>query len=173
MGDQTADGHARDADVLTGDNANIIRILGKNKQGEPADAFLNFNYDNYGTLKIIVRAVDLLDYTLGGPDYNAASAANDIGAADELHGESGDDFIYGMTGNDVLYGEGQDDDLIGGWGHDWLSGGTGDDGMLGDDGRIYTSRNGTDEPLYGISLTQQQLDQYIYTPDISRRLPST
>ena len=44
-------------------------------------------------------------------------------------------------GDDVLFGEGQDDDLIGGWGRDWMSGGTGDDGVLGDDGRIYTSRN--------------------------------
>jgi Ca2+-binding RTX toxin-like protein len=49
-----------------------------------------------------------------------------------------------------MYGEGQDDDLVGGWGNDWISGGTGDDGVLGDDGRIFTSRNGTDEPLYGI-----------------------
>ena len=76
----------------------------------------------------------------------------DIGAADELHGESGDDFIYGQTGSDVLFGEGQDDDdLIGGYGHDWISGGTGQDGVLGDDGRIFTSRNGTAEPLYGIA----------------------
>jgi Ca2+-binding RTX toxin-like protein len=45
-----------------------------------------------------------------------------------------------------------DDDLVGGYGHDWISGGTGDDGVLGDDGRIYTSRNSTiqGEPLYGI-----------------------
>ncbi len=52
-----------------------------------------------------------------------------------------------MTGNDVLFGEGQDDDLLGGYGNDWISGGTGDDGVLGDDGRIFTSRNGTAEPL--------------------------
>ena len=35
----------------------------------------------------------------------------------------------------------QDDDIIGGWGNDWISGGTGQDGILGDDGRIFTSRN--------------------------------
>ena len=34
-----------------------------------------------------------------------------------------------------------DDDIIGGWGSDWISGGTGEDGILGDDGRIFTSRN--------------------------------
>src|SRR5262249_9380211 len=32
-------------------------------------------------------------------------------------------------------------DVIGGYGNDWISGGTGDDGIVGDDGRIYTSRN--------------------------------
>ena len=31
--------------------------------------------------------------------------------------------------------------LRGGWGNDWLSGGVGSDGILGDDGRIFTSRN--------------------------------
>ena len=108
--------------------------------------------------------MDLLDYTPGGPDLVPASLTGDIGAADELHGESGDDVLYGMVGNDVLYGEGQDDDLIGGWGNDWLSGGSGDDGLLGDDGRIYTSRNGTAEPLYAIGDLQGQLDQFIYTP---------
>jgi hypothetical protein len=41
----------------------------------------------------------------------------------------------------VIYGDAQDDDLIGGWGNDWISGGTGADGILGDDGRIFTSRN--------------------------------
>ena len=50
MGDENAlDGHARDADVLAGDNANIIRIVGIN--GRPTNDFLNYSYDNYGTLK--------------------------------------------------------------------------------------------------------------------------
>ncbi|HET9436020.1 MAG TPA: Calx-beta domain-containing protein [Candidatus Limnocylindrales bacterium] len=66
----------------------------------------------------------------------------EVGGNDEIHGESGDDTAYGMVGADVLYGDAQDDDLIGGWGNDWLSGGTGSDGILGDDGRIFTSRNG-------------------------------
>ena len=109
-----------DADVMAGDNANIIRIVGTNNTA--TSSFLSYCYDNYGTIKIIVRAVELLDYTPGGPDYIPASLNNDIGSADELHGESGDDVLYGMVGNDVLYGEGQDDDLVGGWGNDWLSG---------------------------------------------------
>jgi hypothetical protein len=51
-----------------------------------------------------------------------------------------------------MFGDGEDDDMIGGWGWDWMSGGVGQDGMLGDDGRIFTSRNSTaGEPLYGVA----------------------
>ncbi len=170
----TANGHANDSDMILGDNGEIIRLV--KLSGESAIEFLRFNYDTYGTDKIVVRAARLLDYTPGGPDYDASSA-NDIGAADEVHGESGDDFVYGMMGDDRLYGDGQDDDLIGGWGNDWISGGTGDDGVLGDDGRISTSRNSAvyGEPLYGISallaedLDKKSIDGYvvgeeIYTP---------
>jgi len=165
-GDQTANGHARDADMILGDNGNIFRLV------DEAGEYLEFSYDqtsqyqDRGELRIIPRAAQLLDYTLGGPDYDGAGAASDIGAADEIHGESGDDFIYGMVANDILFGEGQDDDLVGGYGHDWISGGTGDDGILGDDGRIYTSRNDTnDEPLYGIEgFANNDLNEFIYTP---------
>src|SRR5262249_6838960 len=128
VGNTTSAGHARDADIILGDNGNIFRLVGTN--GANSGNYLTLNYDNYSTIKLIRRAAQLLDYTPGGSDYNAA-AASDIGAADELHGESGDDFIYGMKGNDVLFGEGQDDDLIGGYGNDWISGGTGQDGVLG------------------------------------------
>jgi Ca2+-binding RTX toxin-like protein len=109
-------------------------------------------------LRIIPRAADLLDYTPGGMDFNAAAAVLDIGAADEVHGESGDDVVYGMAGSDVMFGEGQDDDLIGGYGNDWASGGTGEDALLGDDGRIMTSRNGLTEPLYGLLVPAVQQD---------------
>ncbi|QXE26036.1 parallel beta-helix repeat [Richelia sinica FACHB-800] len=146
----------RDADMIVGDNANIFRLLGANGQ------YLTFNYDNgtYNSVRLIPRAVELLDYTEGGLDYSA-SATSDRGAADEIHGESGNDEIYGQVGNDVLFGEGQDDNIIGGAGHDWISGGAGQDGVIGDDGRIYTSRNGTAETLYGIVATTQQ---FISTP---------
>ena len=141
--------HARDSDMILGDNGNIFRIVGINGVASGAPTF---NYDNYQAgSKIVVRAAHLLDYTPGGPDLVPSSLATDLGAGDELHGESGDDFIYGMTGSDVMYGDSQDDDLIGGWGNDWISGGTGQDGVLGDDGRIFTSRNGTAEALYGIT----------------------
>jgi len=171
LGDQDETGHARDADMILGDNGNIFRLVGTN--GINSGAYLTFNYDNYSAaLRIIPRAAELLDYTPGGIDYDVANAINDIGAADEVHGESGDDFIYGMKGSDILFGEGQDDDIIGGYGNDWISGGTGDDGVLGDDGRIYTSRNvekdnhndtALSEPLYGIEKVDEA-DKEIATP---------
>ena len=148
-GDQTANGHARDADVILGDNGRIYRLVGTN--GVSTGAYLAFNYDNSpgATLHIIPRAISLLDYTVG------TRAKKDIGAADIIHGEAGNDLIHGMAGNDVIYGEGQDDSIIGGTGDDWISAGSGDDGAIGDDGRILTSRNGIAEPLFGIAATQQ------------------
>ncbi len=153
----TPSGHARDADMILGDNGNIYRLVSVSNTTTGATSYLEFHYDqsssfeNRGTLRIIPRAAELLDYTPGG--VLGAAPASDIGDADELHGESGDDFIYGQKGADVLFGEGQNDDLIGGYGNDWFSGGTGDDGVLGDDGRIYTSRNNSTvgETLYGVA----------------------
>ncbi len=101
--------HSRDSDMILGDNGNIYRMV------RAGGGYVTFNYDNYGGERIKVRAADLVDYTEGGIDFNAAASA-DLGAGDELHGESGDDFLYGMTGHDVMFGEGQDDDIIGGYG---------------------------------------------------------
>ena len=149
--------HARDADTILGDNGNIYRLVGTN--GVDGGTFVRFNYDNYDNLAIVARAASLLDYTPGGTDFSP-DAANDIGGNDTIRGESGDDAIYGQVGNDILFGDGQDDDLIGGYGNDWISGGTGQDGALGDDGRIYTSRNtagdpgALSEPLYGIGTVE-------------------
>ena len=170
-GDTGVRGHAIDADTIVGDNGRILRIVGVNgtpRGTAPSTAndvsssggFVNYNYDalfyaadadpaTYD--RIIVRAVEHLDYTPGGIDFNGTPANADIGGNDELHGEAGDDFIYGQKGNDILYGEGQDDDLIGGYGNDWISGGAGDDAVIGDDGRILGSRNSAvyGEPLNG------------------------
>lgn len=147
LGDQTPNSHARDADVILGDNGRIYRLVGAN--GVSTGDFLRFSYENtFGaTLRVIPRALSLLDYTVG------KRGKKDIGAADIIHGEAGDDLIHGMAGNDVIYGEGQDDSIIGGTGDDWISAGSGDDGAIGDDGRIITSRNGIAEPLYGIAAT--------------------
>ncbi len=151
-GDTSNGGHATDADMILGDNGNIFRI---GTAGPSGFALAEFAYDqsspfeDRGDERIVVRAAELLDYTPGGVE-NDALASGDLGAGDELHGEAGDDTVYGMTGSDELFGEGQDDDLIGGRGHDVIYGGTGNDGVIGDDGRIFTSRIGTAEPLYGI-----------------------
>ncbi|HET9217470.1 MAG TPA: Calx-beta domain-containing protein, partial [Terriglobia bacterium] len=178
-GSSEADKHARDADTIAADNANIVRIVGVNHVDKltlsTPQLYEVFNYDNYGALKLIVRGVTLLDYTPGGPDFRpdlfsllAAApgmrpefgiwAKNDIGGHDEIHSETGDDTVYGGGGQDRMFGDADDDDLIGGWGNDWISGGTGQDGVLGDDGRIFTSRNTAgdiaqySEPLYGINF---------------------
>jgi Ca2+-binding RTX toxin-like protein len=159
----TTGSHARDADTIAGDNANIFRPVSI-ATGNIA-SYLTFAYDNYaGGLRLIPRAVELLDYTPGGTHLNKNASA-DEGAADEVHGEAGDDTIYGQKGEDVLYGDAQDDDIIGGVGHDWISGGNGDDGILGDDGRIFTSRNGLEERLYGIAaISNSDLNDVISTP---------
>ena len=171
LGDGIAgNGHALDADTILGDNGRILRLV---EVVGLATGFLGFNYDlldpargGYGTPTtgenfsdrwVVVRAAELLDYTPGGPDFRPdlgidPASFPDNGAGDEIHGEAGDDAVYGMTGDDILFGEAQDDDLIGGWGSDWISAGAGEDGVIGDDGRIWTSRNSDayGEPLFGI-----------------------
>jgi Ca2+-binding RTX toxin-like protein len=99
-----AERHARDADMILGDNGNIYRLVGA--AGVDGGGFLTFNYDVMGlaadgysaSRRIIPRAARLLDYTPGGPDFDAAGAAQDLGAADEIHGESGDDLIWHERG---------------------------------------------------------------------------
>lgn len=144
-GDTTANGHALDADFILGDNADAYVVVLDLATG----AFARFNYDNYGTLKIIPRVAQRLD---DAPGTNGTGP----GAGDLLHGEDGDDSIWGQAGGDAIFGGGNDDDLIGGNGHDWISGGAGEDAILGDDGYLKTSRNGTAEPLYGIAATSQE-----------------
>ena len=145
-GDLTINGHARDADVMLGDNGNIFRIVGIN--GVSAGRYSTFAFDTYGSRRIIPRTTQFLDYAFG--------TLSSSGLNDEMHGESGDDIIHGMSGNDVLFGDGQDDSLTGGQGSDRIFGGSGEDGILGDDGRIFTSRNGLTEPLYGITTPSVQ-----------------
>ncbi|HWG94585.1 MAG TPA: Calx-beta domain-containing protein [Mycobacteriales bacterium] len=165
----------RDADVVVGDNGNVLRLLPSAATGTAGarvvGGFLAWTHDD-GARPVVVRAVELLDTVPGGPDRRPdlfggtatsvpASLPRDgrvvnggtqdqVWGADEVHGESGADTVYGGGGDDVLFGDAGDDDLVGGWGSDWLSGGTGEDGLLGDDGRILTSRNGRTEVLIGL-----------------------
>src|SRR5262249_19601574 len=179
LGTAAGDVHARDADTIVADNADIFDLVGINGAETNSHGFLTFNYDSgqnglifvpgttlgttknfYGGVQFVIpRAVKLLDYQIGGPDFNGpdaldpSKAPGDIGGFAEIHGESGDDLIYGGPGNDKLFGDAQNDQIIGGYGNDWIDGGTGDDGILGDDGRILVSRNSTvyGEPLYGVA----------------------
>ncbi|HEX5857107.1 MAG TPA: hypothetical protein VFY91_03265, partial [Microbacterium sp.] len=153
--------HGRDSDNIVGDNGSILRLVTAGTGG--ATAYRTFTYDGYGeTVRLLPRAVELLDYTPGGPDFASSALTGDVIGNDEVHGESGDDTVYAGGGNDVVFGDAGDDDLIGGWGHDWISGGTGVDGILGDDGRIFTSRNGSTEPLNGVTAVNVQVE--IATP---------
>ena len=151
-GDLEEDGHARDSDVILGDNGNIHRLVTVGADdGNPftaSTAFLNFTYDTYGgPWRLLPRAYTFLDYTQG--------SGVGIGAADVVHGESGDDTIHGQLGDDVLFGEGQDDDIYGGWGNDRLYAGTGIDGLMGDDGKFQTSRNGLTEVLHHLTTADE------------------
>src|SRR5262249_9156422 len=159
-----ASDHATDADNILGDNGNLYELV-KASSSSPGTVFLTFVYDSTpdigsdpnnpfapqsrGTVRIIPRAYQLLDYTPG------VAATTDIGASDLIHGEDGDDFMHGEVGNDVMYGDGWDDQMIGGTGLDKFFGGTGEDSILGDDGLIKISRDGLAEPLYGLTATTQ------------------
>jgi Ca2+-binding RTX toxin-like protein len=184
-GDTSPGGHARDADMIISNNGDIFRLVGVTVAGQvllaPAagtgsvggvntfNGFLSFNYDNYTDglplaqqLKIIPRAAKLLDYTPGGPAFNATAAAQDIGGSTEIHGENGDNFIFGEKGNNWIYGGGQDNQIVGGYGTNWISGGAGNAAIIASDGRIFASRNGLAEPLNGVTaIPPSQLNMVI------------
>jgi hypothetical protein len=130
-----------------------------------------------------------LDYTPGGPDLagqnpgpqvTGAKATNGVGdiggtpetvngtslmVGSEIHAESGDAFIYGGAANDTIYGGGQNDTIILGYADNWASGGYGDACIIAGGGRCFISRNGFEEPLYGVkAIPPGQLSQLITTP---------
>ncbi len=168
----TDERHARDADVILGDNGEIYCIVTEDPETHVIgyEAF-NYDYDattangfvddgyNGEALRIIPRAIDLNDYGYSYADADNDPSTRDVltftdevrGEGDLIYGESGDDVIHGMTGNDAIFGNSEHDDIYGEIGTDFLLGGTGIDGILGDDGLILTRRNDlNEEPLYGI-----------------------
>ena len=148
--------HARDADVIVGDNGNIYRLVAA-AGGRSLSVQLRQRRRRPTTARhqsAICRpraSTATLDYTPGGPDYNAAAGDRPrrrrrdprrVGRRLRLRHEAATTCSSATARTTTS---------IGGWGNDWISGGTGDDGVLGDDGRIFISRNGTAEPLYGIA----------------------
>jgi len=163
--------HARDADTIVGDNGRIIRIVGI-KHGDvnpgmggagipPATGanYLTFQYDSYGTQKLIVRGVTLLDYTVGGPDFRPENFGLGLGA-DCLNGSptqpvcsnilntdlgawrntsswqtGGRDEVHGETGDDTVYTGADHDIVYGDAQDDDIIGGWGNDWISGGTGQ--------------------------------------
>jgi Ca2+-binding RTX toxin-like protein len=165
--------HARDADVIAGDNANIIRIVGRDldtTDGIPAEDImilsdgdqlhLSFEYDDYGNLlteRIIVRGVELLDYTAGGPDFRPdllekfdeedpdGPPAGPNDPTDPLfrfefdlwarYDIGGHDEVHGGSGDDFIYLMGGHDRAFGDAEDDDIIGGWGNDWVSGGTGQ--------------------------------------
>ncbi|WP_431024660.1 hypothetical protein [Halomonas sp. H5] len=187
------DRHARDADVILGDNANVFRLIDGNNDplafnfdtsrdlvpDHYPDEGANFQLRQFAPgveladaqdawyvanwLLIQARGFELLDYAAGEGDTYDGPGEGNNSGDDLIHGESGDDLIHGMAGHDAIFGNSEDDHITGGTGNDWISGGSGEDGVIGDDGLVLPSRNGQAEPLYGIEAIEE-LDKTISTP---------
>ena len=91
MGNTRHHGHARDADVIVGDNGNIFRLVGSG-EGRRRVPELQLRQLLRG-VQIVPRAAQLIDYTPGGPDktvtsrpgavaINPVTGLRDIGAGD-------------------------------------------------------------------------------------------
>jgi hypothetical protein len=84
--------------MILGDNGNIFRIVGTNGTAASGQV-LSFTYDNYivnaavRTASSCVPPSARLHIRRSGLQYGRA--AGNLGTGDEIHGESGDDFIYG------------------------------------------------------------------------------
>ncbi|WP_294608493.1 hypothetical protein [uncultured Roseovarius sp.] len=147
--------HASDADVIAGDNADIVRIVGINNTdvldgtidlSDPAafasvyaelyetrgGLYLAFDYDTYNAEdgeRIIVRGVSQLDYSPGGPDFlrdDPAAIEGDFITDPAYVGNPNTDLAYKVEGDTWR-------EMFGFWalrdigGNDEVHGGTGDD----------------------------------------------
>ena len=63
---------------------------------------------------------------------NQVTYAGDVGAGDEIHGGSGDDYVTAQWGDDTVFGDNGDDSIAGDAGDDSLFGGDGADRIAGD-----------------------------------------
>ena len=63
---------------------------------------------------------------------NVHNYAGTVGAADEIHAGSGDDWVFGMQGVDSIFGDDGNDTISGGQDGDAIFGGAGNDRVTGD-----------------------------------------
>ncbi|HEX5591393.1 MAG TPA: Calx-beta domain-containing protein [Candidatus Limnocylindrales bacterium] len=148
--------HARDADTIVGDNGRIIRIVGTNGTDVgTATKYVTFNYDaGYGTLRLIVRGVHLLDYTPGGPDFqpdlffppntagvcsSAGSGATSVCSTPLPMVPGRNSWTVDIGGHDEIHGEAGDDTAYGQVGNDVLYGDAQDDDLVGGWGNDWIS----------------------------------
>ena len=149
------------ADVLTGDNAVVLR---KEVAGQ------SYNPVTQRSGMTAPRTLVLQDLGLApvagtsGDDLLSGEAGVDVllagGGSDVARGNGGDDHVEGNAGTDLVEGNDGHDDLVGGSastlsgegdgrtgqldGADWVYGGAGDDLALGDNARV-VRRAGADE----------------------------
>src|SRR5438445_854253 len=139
--------HNRDADAIVGDNGRIVRIVGTNGIDVGSTAkYVTFVYDNYGTLRLVVRGVTLLDYTVGGPDFRpdlfglTAGGGTCSGSGSATTGDCSailpvlpgrNSWTVDIGGNDEIHAESGDDAVYSGVGSDVVFGDAGDDDLIG------------------------------------------
>ncbi|MFL6033989.1 MAG: HYR domain-containing protein, partial [Gaiellaceae bacterium] len=161
--------HARDADTVAGDNADIVRIVGfggvdvatgKNLSLASTPRYVSFVYDNYvcaagqatcvtpydANTKLVVRGVTLRDYTAGGPDFQPALFNTNTGNCANGSPASGpcSNVISSCTGTGGASSKYVD---IGG--RDEVHGEAGDDTVYGECGDDTIYGDAQDDDLYG------------------------
>ncbi|MCA9170406.1 MAG: hypothetical protein KDB23_22165, partial [Planctomycetales bacterium] len=114
-GADTIDGGA-DADVVLGDNGQILRTLLTNRD----NAWKRYP----APFADVIRQINRFD------------DEDRVGAGDTIEGGDGDDILHGQRGDDIMSGGAGDDEMIGELGNDTMSGGADNDILLGDVGQI-------------------------------------
>ncbi|HLZ94098.1 MAG TPA: hypothetical protein VKT20_02055 [Candidatus Dormibacteraeota bacterium] len=170
----SANAHAHDANVITSNNADVFRLVGTKKTygagngvptfnftpggGQPAGAYLNYNYDLAGypsaTERIIARAVTVLDDTPGGPDLAGEASSGPLVTGAKANNGTGDiggnpvpgnwansgqpagtlqqgSEIHAESGDAFIYGGPADDMIFGGAQNDTIVLGYGDNWVSG------------------------------------------
>src|SRR5207302_7580480 len=129
-GPAAAGAQAHDSDAIVANNGDVIRLVGTGGHG--AAGFLRYAYDTYSTSEYIVpRAITLLDYTAGGPDYanlttSCTSTAAPTACTSIVPGDIGTGpaswytvpAVKSQAAGSEIHGENGDDFIYGATGHD-------------------------------------------------------